>query len=1190
MSKKGKILSMATVLLLVLSLVAVIPAGLAGAQTSGTVKFIDDDEKDVEFYSINAGFNVATIQVEDADENVVTRGRVRFEGVGGDDSLDLTDVDGSPKPIWEGEEDVRTEFTFDSSFGPDGIDDSGGGDDIAAGSVAAAKTCIESSTAGQWMCTLPEDHRLGDANGDGIYDAEDASYVRDTSRSRQVDVGETNSPIRAVHPGNDEPIDSTNAELPTITVDFDDPDNRVGAIQPGVSEGADDTVTLSYETYGYDIREPSNTPIDLSGHTIQAGDSFDNTLNPYDASSASSTAGTINVPQIDNADTHAFVVFRYNRADVIGNAQVRSNTSGSSDAVTLDLNETSASSGKFRNTVGLVTDDELDEIDDRIDQALDADDDTRDERSEVDIGPKSDDDTLLNEIHAGADGMVADDGSTDEDESEDNNEALADRLSGMLTALNLADTDTAEDLLARLLPVADGDTITASYSDRSPSATRRGTATVDLTPPTINVIEPANNLRTRDNTPRFHLELTDAGAGISAADDVDLVIDTSTETTVPVAIDDGFRIEFIPASRLSDGPVTWYVVVVDAVGNSVIDETGGENKPFSLNVDIASIDNFDAVTGFGVNEVGSARTGSVNTAVQLTFEEPVDGESVVAGDFEVSGVTPQAAFHAAQLENTETVATETDRTFEIVDFEAVDTDEDEDYNDEYTVRDADGNSLPVASTGTDENTVVLTAQADIEEGDVITITYTFDASRLVFLTVAALDDDATPRVEIVAEISDSAGNLTDEDDDVTAEAEDGINPVLIVTLDSDMVGDPDGNGVAEGTITITSSEPLSSAPDISYADDEADEDNNMQIVAFRQDAGKRLKEVTDDLVWTLEYATDNSVTDMVITATGTDTSDNKGTSEGVELTTDVDAPPSATFTPAKEDDSDDAVEGVNQGLDNVVRITADWSEEDTVVLTSTLSGGSLEGTVDVSANTFGEGNVQVLGIVLDAGDYTWSIQVEDAFGNDSEEQSINFEVVTPTSFEIDLEPGWNLISIPTRLDAALPGSVFGDENPTVTRIRTWSQVDGWRAANYVIVQDDPATADVDESSGTGWAGDILALSPGAGYYVFSETGENVETALRRIPGLVTPPPPQPLGAGWNLIGPQFFNLPITSETGVDADAYLIDVDWSVAYGFDADPSVGFDRIAPGDDTASGDMLNAGSGYWVYLTADGEVVH
>ena len=1167
MSKKGKILSIATVLLLVLSLVAVIPAGLAGAQTAGAVKFIDDDGNNIEFYSTQTGNNVATIVVEDADEDDERIATVRVSG-----TLTRTFDLKNTNAIFEGERDVRTEFivTDNNAGTPDDPDDDV---TIVAGTAAAAGKC---TVANPSICTLPvepEEHRLGDANADGELNHKDVRFVRTTSRTRTVDVIRTgsdgpSSPIRTVTRGNYTVASNVSGALPTISVEF--------VSGPGPAHG--DKITLSYETYDYDRRSPRNTPIDLSGASLKTGEgTFADAINSPGVAGANSVTGVITSGNIPSSDDRAVLAFRYDQTDTIQNVQVRSDTSGSGGGVNIDLDETSAGSGVFTNTVGLVTADELEVIDEAAEDT---------ENAEGKTGSINE---VIVQVRFGGDGQDPED-----DADPNDNVDLADRLGDMLPRdrLDLAGTDNGDRLIARLLAVSDGDTITASYSDRSPSTTRRGTATVDLSPPTINVIEPANNLRTRDNTPRFHVELTDTGAGIAESGDVSLTIDGRQETTVPVAIDDGFRIEFIPTRSLPDGDLEWHVSATDAVGNNVTQVTGGEDKPFALNIDILSISDFSASAGFGINDAGTARTRSDNTGIQLDFTEPLDGESIAAEDFEVSGVSPRAAFHSAELENavTKTVSDDVVRMFEIGEFEAVDTDGDEKYDDEYTVRDADGNSLPVDSKGTTSTAVVLTDQADIEAGDEITITYTFDASQMVFLTVAALDDDATPRVEIVDEISDVAGNLTDEGDDVSSEAEDKINPVITVTLDSDLVGDPDGNGTAEGTITITSSESLASAPTISFADDGEDADNNSAIAAFRLDAGTDLEEVTDDMVWTLEYATDNSVEDMVITATGIDTSENTGASEGVELTTDVAPPGSATFTPAKEADSDDAAEGVNQGLDNVVRITADWGEEDTVVLTSTLSGGSLDGTVDVSANTFGEDSYQILGIVLDAGEYTWSIQVEDEVGNDSEEQSINFEVVAPTSFEIDLEPGWNLISIPTRLDAALPGSVFGDENPTVTRIRTWSQADGWRAASYVVVADDPATADVDESSDTGWAGDILALSPGTGYYVFSETGENVETALRRIPGLVTPPPPQPLGAGWNLIGPQFFNLPITSTTGVDADAYLIDVDWSVAYGFDADPSVGFDRIAPDKDNTSGDALNAGSGYWVYLTADGEIVH
>ena len=1156
MNKKGKILSIAAVLFLVLSLVAVVPAGLVGAQNAGVVEFNED------FYSTMAGNNIATVTVEDEDVDVERSGTVRFS-VSGAQSFDLTDIEG--EAIFQGEIEKETTFTVSGT--------------LSAGTVAAAGTCTATPLS---VCTLPVGDRLGDANEDGAYDRQDATYGGDTSPDAAatptitVIAGENfSSEISVVSPGDADIRDG----LPTITVNFD------------VAPAAEDTITLSYETYEYNIREPGETPIDPVGLSVASGDEFDNATNTNFPESVNSVQGTIRTIS-PVRDAAVVILFDYNVTDTVESVEVRSDTSGSGDAVTVDLTETSPGSAAFERKIALVTAAEFKAIEDAADEA----EELAAEGEDALIGAMGTNGNLLEEIAEGPDG----DNEADVPESDDDNVALAERLNGMLGALGLATTDKASDLLALLLPVADGDTITAIYDDSSPAAKRRGTAMADLAPPTINVVEPEDGTRTQDTTPQFEVELTDSGAGIADDDDVALYVSprrtaTPTKITVdPVAIIDGFRIEFLQATGIADGDIEWYVTAVDSVGNSVSEETGGSaDDPFTVTIDTTRIGEFDAELGFGVNEGGSERTRSDNTGIQLTFLEPVDGDSVSEGDFDVTrSSTPSGAFHVAQLKNTESTAdalpsgeevvvtpddatttdvdeTEKNTVYTITEFTAIDANGDDEVDkDDYSVT-VDGESASILSANANSVTLAGTQTATVA------VTYTFDSSSMVFLTVAAQDDDATPTVLIVDEIADAAGNVTDEDDEVSSEADDRVNPVLTVTLDSDLVGDPDGNGLAEGTITVTSSEPLASDPNIMFGDTGFDND---------VDQGD-LEEVTKNLVWELSYATNESVEEMVITASGTDSSDNAGTSEEAMLSTDVAAPELASFKPVRDEDGN-AEDGVNQGLDNVVRVTSDWGEEDTVAITSTLLGGDIEGTMDVSDNTFAEGMLQVLGLVLAEGDYTWTIQVEDEVGNESEAESIDFTVVVPTPFEITLEPGWNLISVPTRLDAATPGKVFGDESPTVTKIRTWSSTTGWQVSSFVAGEaDDPMTEDVDESTENAWVGDILTLKQGIGYWVFSESGANVETGLRRIAGIPQAPRPQTVVVGWNLIGPQFFNLPVESTDAVDADSYLVDVDWSVVYGFDADPAEGFQRIAPeGDDT-----LSAGSGYWVYLTADGEIV-
>ena len=69
------------------------------------------------------------------------------------------------------------------------------------------------------------------------------------------------------------------------------------------------------------------------------------------------------------------------------------------------------------------------------------------------------------------------------------------------------------------------------------------------------------------------------------------------------------------------------------------------------------------------------------------------------------------------------------------------------------------------------------------------------ASKSVFLTVAALDPDETPEVELVGEVADLAGNTANSGISQDDETEDGIAPSVTVTLE----------GVTSGARPITDS-------------------------------------------------------------------------------------------------------------------------------------------------------------------------------------------------------------------------------------------------------------------------------------------------------------------------------------------------------------------------------------------------
>ena len=811
----------------------------------------------------------------------------------------------------------------------------------------------------------------------------------------------------------------------------------------------------------------------------------------------------------------------------------------------------------------------------------------------------------------------------------------ATRLAGAARTVTLKETNESSGVFEGTVPleaadgedktklqVADGDTIMVSYTDASPAGTRMATATVDLAPPVITLVEPADMRFTQDSTPSFTVEVTDAGAPIVASGTVDMVVAGTTVSAAKTNVVNGFRLTYLQSTAFADGPVEWYVKATDAVGNDVRapagtaedpEQLGSGDRPFTVTVDNTSIASMESVkAGFGLNDAGNMRTRNDNTGIEITFNEAIDTDSIVPGDFNVVG-SPDilSARHSATQRNTESTddvldsekiaaveakaAVEADATatppveaapaveavsaktvYTIKEFAPIDANGDGmvDAKDFSVTVGGEAKSIEEAS----DNTVTIEGH----HTDTVAITYTYDSSAQVFLKVGAeLASDATPAVSLPGDLLDLAGNNAIRG--LQRTAADDIAPTITVTLDADTVGDPDNNSDAEGTITIASTEALAGKPTPKAEGTTGTGDAKKSVDSAGLTFGDVKNVVGTATQWTATYRATTSA-NWEITASGTDSASNDATSKAAELVVDIVDPALASFTPAAVEEDED-LNNAFQGLDNVVRVEADFGEK-TTVMSSTLNGD------DVSANTFSDENVQILALPLDEGTHTWVITVQDEAGNASKEATLVFMVAAPTTFTIPLEPGWNLISVPARLDAATPGKVFGNESPSVTKVRTWNSTDGWQVSSFVPGEaDDPMTEDVDESTESAWVGDILALKQGLGYWVLSGTADDVEVVLRRLTGIPAAPRAQSLTAGWNLIGPQFFNLPTPKAddtADLDADDYFISVDWSVAYSFDPDPSVGFQRIAPSG-TVVENNLHAGSGYWVFLTEDGELI-
>jgi len=912
------------------------------------------------------------------------------------------------------------------------------------------------------------------------------------------------------------------------------------------------------------------------------------------------------VSDIDGAvgTTDSVVVnFTYDVIDALkDNVNITSGTASSlGKSRDIDLTETSASSSELQETVGLVTADDL---------------------ATVEV-----------QVAVGAN-------TTIQDVLDDLTGDLQTRVTALISPIGLATGDPKADLLPKLLAVADGDTITVTYSDADPVGTRTDTATADLTPPTLVLISPEDGSFTNNATPTFSVEASDSVAGLSDPVNVDLEIpDGSVITTAKSPIINGFRLTFTQTTALAEQTLSWSVDATDDVGNNVADPTGttadpfiagSSDDPFTVTIDTTVPDMVAAVTGTGI--VSGVETTGVDTAIRVEYDGGIDGTTVVKGDYDVvsssepidaqppatlvktdavNGVTSQITYDLTEapldLDDDNKFADDVSVTVDVTetppetpngtivdftaDFSPKDVDGDGDIEDDVTATvddaavevvsvtaavvklDVDpataGNQGP--ATGT---TVVISYTADItlfaepavvnvddvkilqadadalDTGDVLNVTYTFDSSRFVYLTVSAQASGAACTVNQVDAVGDLAGNATLTD---SIACTDGLDPSFTVTTTAspDVIGlVGDGQTV---TINITSDETLAGLPTVTVGGFTATV-TQLTSTTFEAEviAGTNINA--------------SGLFDVVVA--GSDAAGNAGSAtHPLEFDLVV---PGVTFDPVDEGTA-------FRSLADIARVTATYNdadeyfgdETDTVTVTSATLDGE-----DVTLFT-NDNIVWSLGGVLDLGAHILVVTAEDAAGN-SRTDTLDFTVDEPPDVDITLDPGWNLISVPGGIADPSVSNVFAGTN--VSKVFTWDPVRFWTAA---ILNPDTGA----------FEGSLISISASNGYWVFTDRFETLTVTLAKR-GPTTVIPNYNLTAGFNLIGFTAIAAdtvaPISDsrlDESVDTDTYLASLGdtWTNLVGFD--PATGFEVQTPGGPGT----MDMGKGYWVFLSEAGTLI-
>lgn len=599
-------------------------------------------------------------------------------------------------------------------------------------------------------------------------------------------------------------------------------------------------VVISYETSEYDITTPANTPLYLAGSSIVYGSAFSTATNSKTIEDTDSTAGTVKAVSGIASTNKVVVTFQYDVTDTASKLVTFSTATLSAKGLTRALNgvETGATTGKFEASVGFFTSSDFDKI---VVSQL---------KSTV---------TTIDALQA------------------DLSTALNTRVGATALALGFAATGTTgvdqnEDgsdnsLVALLVPIADGEVVTATYDDGGTS--RSDTADIDLKAPTITLTSPATGSYTNALAQSFLVTITDeasAGgkaAGLASGDADTLVVKTGGGTGTSAATSlvpmllatNSYQVSrSVTFVSGDEGAISWWVTTTDKVGNiptysdsrtaaqkaqgvanpavagagNPASATTAPGNPYKITLDVAApapITNA-AKTGakidtrLSVIPTGS-HTGSADAAVLTDSQGALTTAKVAVGD-KVTNLTDGSTC-------TLSAVTATTATCSL----GGGAQNDWDTGDNYKITNpTNGN---VAASNTAKNTVSLqitngTGAAKIDTttlgsadfgvaGSTVTAAVLDKAGTTILLTLAAdLGTADKPKVSVTGEIKDLAGNKMATVTGTNAIAAlDGLAPVI--PTPSITSGTASGRAASNGTVTITFSagEASASTPTVTAA-------------------------------------------------------------------------------------------------------------------------------------------------------------------------------------------------------------------------------------------------------------------------------------------------------------------------------------------------------------------------------------
>ena len=1131
MNRILKLSSALLVFTMLLASTALAKSDLAYAAVAGTVTLTGGESGT--HYSDKQGFNIVTISVSDTDVSAERSGVARFTVA----STTAQNVDG------------HTTFPLDGTNVPSGgTANTGAVAAILQGEAEQVDTFT--ATAGQTVFTLTKPGR--DANNDAQLGITDVVVTINGVTTAAASVQTTKT--SGAGAGNNGANGAT--RITTVTM---------GAATVG------DVYVITYETSEYDQATPANTPFltgvsDMSINVGGTGSIDGNTV--YDPTAAT-PVGLIDpstgiIQATAKLDYNVVKIsFKYEVTDTLTDkikVSTPTSTALNKDR-TLTATESGAATDAYTTTVALFSSADYAIIEKEVN------------RASCDAG--GNDGATPTEVHDCLDTATG-------------AQTLGTRWLAARAALGIADTaGNSPILLARIVPVADGETLTVAYTDASPAATVSATATMDMTAPTITLVQPTSATSTNNTTPTLEVQVTDTGAGVTSST-IDLALGDVDKNAVASPITNGFRITFVPSSELAEASYEWNVITNGQVAQDITDDVGNTpattvagtvTTPFTFNVDKTAATLSSAVTGTGEASRSTDADGVVtlveeanSSAVKITFDDgdgnaKIDAASIAVSDITIGGTNPASvtvnnnivyAVMATALDSAATPKVEISGS----------------------ISDAAGNATTTGDvTATDGIVPTITISTDVSvTKEKVTITVTSSENLLVapeiyVATIGAGSLTATATSSTV--YTATATTTTSEVHTISVNAVDiASNNVRVQVTQEDIsaavrtAADAESDDVLDVATVIT-------LPKGNIVDSTGD--GQITVADVKTGCGTTLAGAKND--------TAQEVTSLVATTGAIKLHADQVTAANTCLTATAAHSWVATYaytasTATFEGDVALAAPTLKPNADTddtSPHIIIDFSAEATEYTSDanaavTISKATLDG-VDITGDlqTSDNGKFVYLASGLAVGEHTIVVNAADTAGNVlATDASQTFNVVAEAETSIALSPGMNLISF----SGATKSTAFSDvfSNSTINSVLTY---DPSVPGNWLSATLNSATGKLEGPLAERAVDEDLA------YWVDSSSYDPIKVVIPSIGfGAQTLPPSIDVVKGYNYVA----IATISGASTVQSETYFSTITWTRGYVFNATTQA-YTTITKGSDVA----LNVGDGVIIYASAAGVIV-